>query len=724
MAYHENDNRIFSVRFKDYVEEKAFSILLIGMLVVFFCLLFRNFGSLYVVTDESSFVGLLRKPIADNSLSAYLFQITYQISLSCGDRFYECGKTINALFFVGSAFFIYHIAARITKRSVAVAIALTALFLPTNVYTGAFMPESMFLFFVWGGLWQVLRAESTGSSLQWILAGVWLGCLCLIKPHGLFLIPAFLAYAVLLAWHENDRWHTLAFRNTLLIALTAFAVRSGIAFLCAGKAGLSLLGLYANHVGAQVSFSTERIMTILGSVSINAWGNAMMLAAIFGLPLAIIIDKTLTFIRHKRENCAQSRIAILFVCSCFSLVAMSVMFVAQIADVEQGVSRYQIMSRYYTYFYPIFIIALCFFYVKNQSLSQSWLSRGLIFLPLAVASAAAIFTRMKPYSEFETIPLFAKILWYQSTLSLLALLFGFIALLVWVKWPTIGKTLYIVLSLPIILGLVNSFIWEDYSVRVKLEEHDTTIRGINAAKALLLPDDIKKTMVVMGGSHGLFFHYIGYYNLIIHFSVMHKFIGSSDYDWRESKEQPEWLVLVRPARVNPELEIPYSLELSPTVSLIRTPYNLPSSQKFIFTNNASFTYSLQPNKIKTSGLSMPAWHGSWSDGKTVHLEFPESLPTSFTLSLVANSFGPNEQFPFIFKIGSISKEVMIPQVRTQIDISLTNEEESSLIEIIVPKPTSPISLGLSGEERNLGINLYSLEIISDALSEDTIRVRR
>jgi phosphoglycerol transferase len=127
----------------------------------------------------------------------------------------------------------------------------------------------------------------------------------------------------------------------------------------------------------------------------------------------------------------------------------------------------------------------------------------------------------------------------------------------------------------------------------------------------------------------------------------------------------------------------------------------------------NFSREQWPSFIKGySGLSGWEPWGRWSDASlqpVVRLEFFEPLPAKFNLILQVQSFGPNVGENLAIVVSDKKYFVKLP-LSGEISISVDNVRRSSFLELRPPRPTSPSELGISNDDRKLGIGLVSLKI--------------
>jgi phosphoglycerol transferase len=109
------------------------------------------------------------------------------------------------------------------------------------------------------------------------------------------------------------------------------------------------------------------------------------------------------------------------------------------------------------------------------------------------------------------------------------------------------------------------------------------------------------------------------------------------------------------------------------------------------------------------GLSGPEPWGRWSDKREVVLEFSTPLPPAFTLRMDAAAFGPNVGKPFVVRLGTQERTVLLPEKHGEVVLEFDGGAEQ-VMTIRVPQPTSPREVGAGEDGRLLGIALYRMQI--------------
>ena len=132
--------------------------------------------------------------------------------------------------------------------------------------------------------------------------------------------------------------------------------------------------------------------------------------------------------------------------------------------------------------------------------------------------------------------------------------------------------------------------------------------------------------------------------------------------------------------------------------------------------NKSFTIDFKKSAwsgviSRTSGLSFAEAWGTWSSGDVVTLEFSFPLPEKFTIHLVAHAFGPNVGKEFVAHVGDSAIRFKLTASPEERVLEFSNPKRSRTIKIDIPAPASPKELGLSADDRSLGIAFTVLRIV-------------
>jgi hypothetical protein len=127
----------------------------------------------------------------------------------------------------------------------------------------------------------------------------------------------------------------------------------------------------------------------------------------------------------------------------------------------------------------------------------------------------------------------------------------------------------------------------------------------------------------------------------------------------------------------------------------------------------SFRDAKYPNYVASvRGLSNAEGWAAWSDANTVEVHFREDLPQSFDMILnVASAFGSNRGAEIPVMVGARRQSFVTRSEPYEVTMSFSGVGRTRTITIEIPKPESPTELGISADNRRLGIALISMTIV-------------
>lgn len=336
-----------------------------GITFVFFILLLLFFSAslIYlhydllptVFSDEWIYSSSSRlMHLTESVTPSYLFLSIFKNTNFCGMHFLNCARTANAFFYACSFPFIYFIVKKVTNPLLAFYIAILVMLAPTHSYTAYFMPESMYFLSFSILAWFVLNCQEINVFLYTCCIGVFLALMSLIKVHALFLIPGLISFFLLCKGKKS--W-LIIFNVCLIFVIT----RLLLGYFFAGEHGLDLIG-QKYHDNFTAIFIIHRWEQILKQLSVPLLGHLSALALIFGLPIVILMN---TF----RQNNITT-----FTLTCFIPVFLITIFTtAQIVAWDDYEIINRIHMRYYNFFFPLFLLPLCYVTPNHLSVKKKWL---------------------------------------------------------------------------------------------------------------------------------------------------------------------------------------------------------------------------------------------------------------------------------------------------------------------------------------------------------------
>jgi phosphoglycerol transferase len=463
----------------------------------------------YVYSMQARFT-----PFAEQLYPNYLFSWLYSGTNLCGDGFYTCGKSLNVIFFFATLTFIFLIARRLLSVTWAAMIATVAALSPMHVYVSYFMPEAMYFAFITGAIWLVLIAGQKHKLLWWVIAGVVLGLSALVKPHALFTLPAFLLFAVLIAWRAEGGSSA---KGLLAGAgqLGAFAaIKFGLGFVIAGPSGLTLFGTsYESSLNQFVSESAAADLTAqsvanLGAVPSGAiaaeqsapgffdvfvphsLAHLALLLSVAGIPLLLSMSVLKDAVVKKQAVSASSQFLLLIGLLSISFALVVGAFEGVVTQLGDDHSS-RIITRYYEFLIPLLLIAAGVFgkFVEPK-LSIRLIQSGLV---IAALIFGWIYLSGIKQSFADSI-LLSGYLSNGAVVPIVSII-GILVALIWIFSKGAGSKLIVYVATPLVL-LIAGFTSQGYLLsQVGTQEAFFDVAG-QQAKTVLADVPGEKIIVV------------------------------------------------------------------------------------------------------------------------------------------------------------------------------------------------------------------------------------
>jgi phosphoglycerol transferase len=307
-------------------------------------------------------------PFAEQFYSNYLFSLVMGITNSCGDEFYACTKTINSFFFMGTVLLTFLIALRFLAFRWSVFVASVVALSPIAIPVSYFMPETMYFSMMTLTIWLTLIVSKRESWLFWIVSGLSLGATALVKPHAVFMLPAFVIFAFIFAFKKSDSSWLQGIRAGAAVAVGFLITKFGLGFAFAGTEGLKLFGGYGTPVGAltgaaaasDVVVGTEgiarsglEVLVTVASTHFLAHASAMLLLA--GIPLILSLRVSYSVVKTKQPIGDVSSLFVLVALITVSMIGVVALFEAYVTASGDDHSD-RLILRYYEFLIPQFIL--------------------------------------------------------------------------------------------------------------------------------------------------------------------------------------------------------------------------------------------------------------------------------------------------------------------------------------------------------------------------------
>ena len=114
--------------------------------------------------------------------------------------------------------------------------------------------------------------------------------------------------------------------------------------------------------------------------------------------------------------------------------------------------------------------------------------------------------------------------------------------------------------------------------------------------------------------------------------------------------------------------------------------------------------------VRLTGMHKPDAWGAWSAAPELRINLPFSVRGDLRLAVEGRALGPNVGRPLTLTIGTTSRTFTLANPLTTAELRVLVPEPEHSITISGIEPVSPASLGLSSDDRRLGIGLSSIRI--------------
>lgn len=703
---------------KDKEIAKCGYALIIALSAIFLFLIVRNSG-LYplIFPDEYKYSIYSRlMPFSEAQIPGYVYYAIFRVTKFCGDGSLECARILNAVFFVSAVPFIYLICKDVAGHKTALFIAVCSALGPLNYFTAFFMPESMYIFVFWLFTYLLYRFRQEISGQRMMVLGAGLGLLSLVKPHALLLIPALMAYVVVMPLSAKASQVSRIRMCTYLLAATLL-VKLTVGFALAGTSGLCLFGAnYTTSAAGTIksisstassannaiissavtsrSSGLHRYLGVVRNVAMNLQGHLLALCLLFSIPMAGLILNWCSWLRSPSRSDRFDQISVFTALILMNLLAVVVMFATVYVGTEPNEVTNRLHARYYTFIFPLFLMVAARHAVLADDSDTRLEWRIMSALPVGAAVSYAAYTKMAPYF-FNPVdyPELSSITAKQGHFYLICGL-ALVCLAVWIYSSKHGARFFLYLFVPAFVYLSSAYMIKEMKKRRSPDEYDRA--GI-FARHYLTRNELSKVLIVGSNRYKLYRPLLCLDNPAASTEIIP--VGVP-YDASRLPETKEWALVIGDHPVPDNVFHKISLNGYTLVRLRK-----PRTLNFL-------TDSLHGVVSSISGLNEYGSNVGYSTGKEVVIRFCEPLPERFKLSLKAYAIGPNVGRNFVISTGSRLNEFSLGGAAADRILEIVNPERSNVIKLRVPQPAAMESWGPKMDNTLFGVVLVDLRIDS------------
>jgi phosphoglycerol transferase len=395
-----------------------------------------------VLVDEYSYVlDSHYRALDEAAYPNHLFQLVFSATKYCGPEFYSCARSLNAVFVIAGAVFLYLLGRHVSGKKFFGALAAIAAILGSyGTYAAYFMPEAIFNFTMILFYWALIRFGNTNNLLVWAGFGTILGIASLAKPHAFFVVPALVIFILLWTRATKGEFFLAAISRIGSFGVALVATKFGVGYLIAGEKALSIFGSYGGAIA-----TGEAVATTLGAntwlnVPVTSWGQTLMTVMILGVALPVAILGFLEIFKKNDVVAEANRVRAVVGISLLNMMAVVAVF-----EAWQNLTTWM-HTRYYSYLIPLAVIALIEAYSRGGTTLKPLVKRIIIGIFIALA-LVALFTAAIPFgTNWIDAPDF-KFHVDNIVLSSILIIVS-IVLAIWWLWDT---------KKPILVALVVAF---------------------------------------------------------------------------------------------------------------------------------------------------------------------------------------------------------------------------------------------------------------------------
>ncbi len=258
-------------------------------------------------------------------------------------------RLIGALSYFGGLALLYLVAARECGRKTALGFLLIAAVFPYYRFAFAAMPDGVYAGLLCLIAFVVYRVYATRPLLGAALVGVLAASLVLVKPHGVVVVPAFVALCLVQAVVGRGLIPPLLGRLALFAA--AFMAAGVGIELAAGRSLEEAMtffrgSAYAQHLGHEAAARAPAV------AALSAASMGGLCAVLLSVPL---IAAVAGWLRDRREGArafSAGDLALLFAALCLAgTLAMVTIFAFRMAGIEAETKR--LWGRYFEFYTPM-----------------------------------------------------------------------------------------------------------------------------------------------------------------------------------------------------------------------------------------------------------------------------------------------------------------------------------------------------------------------------------
>ncbi len=658
-------------------------------------------GPPVVFADEATYathILLFRDSLFELQMPNILYFALYSWTPALGVNFQVAVKFLNAAM-VGFAFLaIYATARGFVERGPAYIIAIVAALSPITSSAAYVMPESLNLFAFWVVAWCVTVAVPRDFMRGSIVCGIAAAALTSIKPHGLVVTGAAVAAIAVSGLVRRDAPIRIV-KALAGLMVAFFLARYVIAFATTGSLAFSWFGkLYTASLSASSSFA---FASILGPVFWFCLAGHLLLLAFVVLPTVALGFRPGLPPRPDLPPGSLAALMTFAVLTLGLLLGMTVKFTVDTRGFGPYESAGRLHGRLYEFALPLLVLILAARQTINVPLDRKGRATAIVLLITTTLVALAAIAFGKHYSPgFVDFPVASWILSDKRNLAFAVAGLAIVSIAFLLRGQRAGVIACCATLVAMVAwGDVESFRSQRAFAGI-VGEQDRSL----AALAMLVPEPARNdgAVVARANSPVAFrakFHALSRSPIVV--------VDKDSIGERDVPPGRKWLLLVDPYWLG--LKYISSVASASGFQLVQ----LADIGLRVIDGSGDGDRRLSlavGGGARAEGFHRPESWGSWTRGTEAKVFLGTPVSGRVRVQLLAHAFAGNAGRPLTITLGTEQRELKLgpePSLH-EWDFDLRTPADTVVISGMLP--VSPLSIGVSSDDRELGVGVGSLAV--------------
>lgn len=640
-----------------------------------------------VLGDELTYSrGSLQQGKIESDAPIYLYNLIYGIARIGGDSFYIAAKILNVTFYTLGVLIIWKISKHFMSEQISKYVALAILIGPYSFYSTYFTPEALYFFLFCILLWSILGMNSHGVIQKLGLISFVLSLMSFVKPHAVFLVVPLTFYF----WNRHRKNGIYPLKRNLywMLPFLFLVFRQVIGFVCFDKYEFDLFGATYGGIALEGKYNLFSFLEIAPFGIRSLVGNVIYVLISCGFMLFMMWSFKMNSKLNSNSRELSDLTDLFMILLIFLLGAFS--YSTGLLGLLYGVNETErVHQRYYEFIFPILIVIAGAIYSKREEIELQIKKIYTVIFTTAILLAALVFQFGKTYRTgwfdsptMDSINLSTQVFWLFVGIEIIFILFFSFQ-----PNPAVQKYFW-----SILLGLM---VLVNFNLVVDQHKSGTKLYFDSAGIIVsnVIPEENLDDLVIVGDDMGGMLRTSFQFTQSVPATELLQ--PEEVFDFAVMGLSKEFaLVLGDHKWINAELV----LSMGDNAVLVKRKFS--PDQIIDFSLNSKSQYLAVGTKFTRPNEDAD---GIWTIGKDSQICLQNEVPREYVINLYAKGFGPNVDQNGLLIINGEEKSFTLTSGLTAYAFRNSSNTAVKCLEFRAPRPASPKSLGLSGEEREIGI---------------------